>query len=253
MYMYDKKTFKSQEFQLKKTSLDYSEAISLGLIALVVVLLWPTVFVYPIKLLVVFFHEASHGAMAYATGGRVVRMALHADLSGYCVVAGGNAFLVASAGYLGSMLAGAFLLVAARKTAWTPYISQAFSVAMVFVAILFIRPLVSFGQLFAFISAGGFFMLGWKASPWMNRVLLQAIGIASCMKALLDMHAVTFLSPNMPSDATILAEITGIPAFVWGIFWLILGLITLWMLLPYLLRRPRSLYSAEDGVSTGSL
>ena len=253
MNRYGKKILKNKEHKQKNFYIDYSEVISLGLIALVIVLLWPTMFVYPVKLLVVFFHEASHAVMAYATGGRVLQIALNADLSGHCIVAGGNAFLVASAGYLGSMLFGAMLLLLARKSAWTPCISKSFSVVMLFVAILFIRPLVSFGQLFALMSAGGFFLLGWKAPPWMNRVVLQAIGIASCMKALLDMHAVAFLSPNVPSDAAILAEITGIPAFIWGIFWLMLGLITIWMLLPYLLRRPQPAYSDEAELPTSSL
>ena len=43
-------------------------------IYLVVAYLWDTHWVYPLKLIVVFLHEISHGLAALATGGRIVEI-----------------------------------------------------------------------------------------------------------------------------------------------------------------------------------
>ncbi len=75
--------------------------------------------VYPFRLFNTFVHEVGHAVAAVITGGYVESMVVNLDTSGYVIRRGGWTPLVASAGYMGSILAGAALLVAGRKREWT--------------------------------------------------------------------------------------------------------------------------------------
>ena len=66
--------------------------------------LWQTPVVLPLKILVVFLHELSHGLAAVLTGGEIVELSLSAQQGGHAVTRGGSRFLILSAGYLGSLL-----------------------------------------------------------------------------------------------------------------------------------------------------
>ena len=77
-----------------------------------VLLLWNTWIVYPLRLLVVFFHELSHGLAAIVTGGRVIEIQLDPREGGLAVTQGGSPLLIASAGYLGSLIIGGTTLLA---------------------------------------------------------------------------------------------------------------------------------------------
>ncbi len=91
--------------------------------------LWDTWLVTPLKLFVVMLHEVSHGLAAVATGGSIDRIVLTPDLGGACFCGGGDAFLTLSAGYLGSLLWGAALvLIAARSGRRSPWITGAIGV-----------------------------------------------------------------------------------------------------------------------------
>src|SRR5881628_2717733 len=96
--------------------INWKELSALTGLMLAVVLLWNTWFVYPLKVLVVFFHELSHGLMAIATGGSIQEIQVVAQEGGMCVTAGGNRFLILSAGYLGSLVWGGAILVLATRT-----------------------------------------------------------------------------------------------------------------------------------------
>jgi hypothetical protein len=46
---------------------------------LLIMLAWDTVFLYPLKLLVVFFHESSHALATLLTGGSVKELVINKD------------------------------------------------------------------------------------------------------------------------------------------------------------------------------
>ena len=77
----------------------WAEFFGLLAITAAVVFFWNSGIVYPLKILVVFFHELSHGLMAVFTGGSIREIQLFAAQGGLCVTAGGNRFLTLSAGY----------------------------------------------------------------------------------------------------------------------------------------------------------
>jgi len=85
-------------------------------LAVVFVLLFDSIVVYPFRLFVVFLHEVGHGTAAVLTGGRIVSIGISPDEGGVCVTRGGIRFVVLNAGYLGSLLFGAlFLVLGARR------------------------------------------------------------------------------------------------------------------------------------------
>lgn len=74
--------------------------------------------VYPFQLFGTFIHEAGHAIAAVATGGVVHEFVVNPDTSGHVLRQGGHTPLVASAGYLSSVIAGAALLYAGRHRDW---------------------------------------------------------------------------------------------------------------------------------------
>ncbi|HEX3044230.1 MAG TPA: M50 family metallopeptidase, partial [Bacillota bacterium] len=114
----------------------------IGLLGVMLVLLfffWDTPFVYPIKIFVVLLHEISHGIAAMLTGGAIAKILISPDQGGLCYTAGGWRFLVLSAGYLGSMLWGGLILLAAGRTNWDKWISTLMGLCILGVTLLYVR------------------------------------------------------------------------------------------------------------------
>jgi hypothetical protein len=192
--------------------------------AVVIVLLWDTWAIYPLKILVVFFHELSHGLMAILTGGEIDHIELVAQQGGKCFTRGGSRFFVASAGYVGSMVFGGVILALAARTKWDRAFSIALGVILLGVAVVWVRPLVSFG--FGFCALSGLVMLGmgWKLPQAVNDAALKLIGLVSCLYPIPDIKS-DVLDRDVHSDASTIAELTHIPKEVWGVAWIVVALI----------------------------
>ena len=87
--------------------------LQLGLTCLVFYL-WSSPVVQPIKLMVVLFHEISHGMMALFSGGKIISILITADEGGACETEGGSETMIVTAGYLGSMFVGGMILYLSR-------------------------------------------------------------------------------------------------------------------------------------------
>src|SRR6195256_5191495 len=99
------------------------QAITLLVAALISIALWFIPFAeilsYPFRIFVTFIHEGGHAIAALMTGNSVRSLSVATNASGETYTSQGGTFsqmLVASAGYLGSMVYGALLLVLIRKT-----------------------------------------------------------------------------------------------------------------------------------------
>jgi hypothetical protein len=193
-------------------------------IAVAVLLLWRTPLVWPLKILVVFFHELSHGLAAIATGGTIERIEVAAAQGGLCLTRGGSAFVTLSAGYLGSLLWGAAALLAAARSRRDRGLTAALGGVVVLATALWVRPLLSFG--FGFHLAAGLVLIA--AGAWLPEAVCDAIlkvfGVASCLYVVPDIWSDTIARSGMRSDARMLAELTGVPTVVWGAFWLVAAL-----------------------------
>ncbi len=182
-------------------------------------LLWNTPFVYPLKIFVVLLHELSHGVMALATGGTIQRIIVTADQGGLCVCPGRSPFLILSAGYLGSLLWGAAILVAARARGPAPRVAAAvIGVLVLAVTLVYVRN--GFGILFGLAFGAGLILASRKLTIPGNAVLLTALGLTSCLYAILDIKSDVLDRPEVMSDARMLAELTGVPTVVWGVIWI---------------------------------
>ncbi len=190
-------------------------------------LLWGTPFVWPLKILVVFFHELSHGLAAIATGGSVVRIEVVAAQGGLCITRGGNGFLTLSAGYLGSLAWGATALVVATRTRRDRELLLGLGAVIGVATLLWVRPLLSFG--FGFHALAGAALVACAA--WLPEVacdwLLRIFGLASCLYVVPDIYSDTIARSGQISDARLLAEATGVPTVLWGALWIALALVVL--------------------------
>lgn len=73
---------------------------------------------YPFRLFATFIHEAGHALTAAATGATVGEFEVNVDGSGHITRRGGWTLLVAPAGYLATVFAGAAMLFAGRCRKW---------------------------------------------------------------------------------------------------------------------------------------
>jgi hypothetical protein len=195
-------------------------ALELAAIAAAVLLLWRTPVIWPLKVLVVFFHELSHGLAAIATGGAVERIEVVAAQGGLCLTRGGSAFVTLSAGYLGSLLWGAAALLAAARSRRDRGLTTALGAVVVLATVLWVRPLFSFG--FGFHLAAGLVLIA--VGAWLPEavcdIVLKVFGVASCLYVVPDIWSDTIARSGLRSDARMLAELTGIPTVLWGAFWI---------------------------------
>jgi hypothetical protein len=196
--------------------------LALGVLAFI---FWNTIVVYPIKLFVVFLHELSHGIAAIATGGKIVKVEISYLIGGVCYTQGGNAFTIASAGYLGSILLGGLLLVQASRSNHTKILGLFLAVTVILVTIFYIRN--SFGLIFGFSFGAILFILSFFLPSFILEWILKFIGIVSCFYVLIDIKEDLFTTQYRGSDADALQALTGIPSIAWAILWSILAVIAL--------------------------
>ena len=81
--------WKVRAFVWLRRGTQWREVISLVVIMTITLLMWNTWAVYPLKLLVAFFHEFSQGLMALLTGGHITSISFSNDLHGNSAVEGG--------------------------------------------------------------------------------------------------------------------------------------------------------------------
>lgn len=205
----------------------WQDALLLAGVGVALTVLWSTPVVWPLKILVVFFHELSHGLAAIATGGSVVRIEVVAAEGGLCVTRGGSQFLTMSAGYLGSLVWGAAALVVASRTRRDRELLLALGAVVGIATLLWVRPLLSFG--FGFHALAGAALVACAA--WLPEIacdwLLRIFGLASCLYVVPDIWSDTIARSGEISDARLLAGLTGIPTLVWGAVWIILALVVI--------------------------
>jgi hypothetical protein len=198
--------------------------------------LWPTLAVYPLKIFVVFLHELSHAMAGVATGGHVERITLSAAEGGATYVRGGSGFITLSAGYLGSLVWGLLLLLAANaRPARARATLSALAVLTLFATVMFVRSMFGFGFGLMF---GLVLLIASRRLPAAGvRVALTVLGLTSALYAVLDIRDDVLARPSAESDANMLAHMTGIPTVVWGVLWITIALVCCWLVLRRLYER----------------
>lgn len=180
--------------------------------------------VYPLKVLTVFLHELSHGLGAVVTGGEIVSIELTANEGGLCMTRGGSAFVVTSAGYLGSALWGALLMVIGFRTRADRGVVAFLGFCLVLLTLRYVRTV--FGFTYGLVSGAGLVALAWLLPAAVSDLTLKTIGVVSSLYAVWDIGSDTLVRNVPGSDANALGRITGIPGFVWGMVWVIMAAAT---------------------------
>jgi hypothetical protein len=190
---------------------------------------WNSPVLWPVKVLVVLFHELGHAIATWLTGGTVLEIGLSPQVGGHALSSGGNRLAILNAGYLGSLLWGVALLGVARRKGTSRYALGILGAVVFGVALWYVRPFASFGFAFGLIM-GAVLMVGGRLLPvTAAQVVLRALGVFSILYALFDVRDdVFYAGSDVVSDATMLAAATGIPSVVWGAAWLVAGVAVLW-------------------------
>ena len=213
----------------------FKRYIALLLIFIVIVFLWDTLFVYPLKIFVVFMHEVSHGLAAIVTGGKIVEIQVNPQQGGHALTQGGSRFWTLTAGYLGSLLWGGLILLLAARTHFDKAISILIGLGMVAISIGFGES--TFTYLFGIGFGVVLIAIGFFLSETINDWILRVIGVTSCLYAILDIKSDVLDRSHLRSDARMLSEVTGISTEVWGVLWILVAIVlTLWFL--YLAGKP---------------
>ena len=193
-------------------------------------LLWDTRIIYPLKIFVVFLHEVSHGIAAVATGGSIAGIQISSNQGGVCQCGGGIRFITLTAGYLGSLSWGvAMLLVAQAKRIWHLVTLVGLGVLVLTVSLMYIDGGfgVTFGLLFGLALLG----IAKYFPSEIQTMTLTMMGLTSCLYAVWDIKSDVIDRPGIRSDASMLADLTGVPTVLWGVLWIGIGLAVCWWLL----------------------
>lgn len=196
-------------------------------------LLWDTPLVYPIKIFVVMLHELGHALAALVTGGQVVGIQIYPEEGDVTLTQGGWPFVILSAGYLGSLLAGSVLFYLSSRRRGGHGLMIALAILIAASTLLFVRNL--FGVIYGLLAAAALWFSAYRLPTRVNLYIVRFIAVASCLYALLDIRSDLFaLAPSngaVVNDAVALSRLTGIPALIWSVLWL---LISLWVLASFL-------------------
>ena len=225
------------------------QAMTLLAAATISILLWYLPYVgfiaYPFRLFVTFIHEGGHAIAALLTGNSVLSLSVETNASGLTYTTQGGLFsqvFVSSAGYVGSMLFGAFLLILIRKSVKSRLVLASSAILVFILTILFglIKPLfggVGWSSIpFTFVAGTvisvGLFLVARFASTKVTSFLVSFLAVQCILNALYDLKTLFLLSspfgPSVHTDAVNMANATGIPSIFWAVLWIGLALGILW-------------------------
>jgi hypothetical protein len=198
----------------------------------------------PLNFFTTAVHEMGHAAVCLATGGHVAGMTIVSDGAGHgglTFCQGGNPFLYTQSGYLGAAVFGCILIALSQFPRISKSILMAIGLA-IGAAGIFLMPATlfqagMFGQglasmVWALVMGGFLVWSGMKFKPGMANLLLLFLAVQTALNSVTcigDLIALSFGLTGMHafSDASNMADMTGIPAFIWSIFWGVSSLVML--------------------------
>lgn len=188
---------------------------------------------YPFTLLNTHIHEQMHAWAAIVSGGQVDHMLVNDDGSGVTLTAGGFLPLIASAGYVGSMLVGAGLIAAGKTLTHSRQALTLMTVMMAVGSVLWLR-----GELMGLASAV-IWLLAFGFVPrmidkdWL-RFATQFLGLNLCLNSWdAFRHLRVAAAEGVHNDALLMQQAAFLPAQFWAFAWLIGSLVVVFFALRY--------------------
>ena len=191
-----------------------------------VIFFWNSQLLSMFKIFVVMLHEYSHAIGAWLTGGKVLSIGIEMNQSGHTLTMGGSQILITSAGYLGSLLFGLLFLWISKFEKLSRYFTGLLGIFMIFMTLVYMEGNGAFQMIFGIgfgvvITLVGF---GWAPA---SRYILKFLGVLTTLYVFYDMKSDLFLNKFI-NDAKILQQITGIPALLWSIVWVLISSVVLY-------------------------
>jgi hypothetical protein len=218
-----------------KALLQRESRLLLALLALVVLMNVPygRWALYPFTLFSTWVHECCHGLAAIVLGGHVEWLKIHSDGSGLAMTARPVGRLptafVASAGYIGTALFGALLLLL-RRFERAPRIGVVgLGGAIVLSVVFWVRN--PFGIVVLLAIGAALLAAGLKAPKEWSAALYAFLAATCCLNAFTSIQVL--FSPHLQvageatssSDATTVAEALWLPHWFWASSWMALALV----------------------------
>lgn len=230
-----------------------AELRTLALALVASLLVWNAPFgnivLYPFKLLATWLHELSHGVAMTLTGAGFDYVLIYRDTSGLAYaherVGPFGTGVIAAAGYMGTALWGAVLLLltpTARAARRALVLLGLLCIASAFTVVA-ARPDDAFGPWAVGVMGGAFVLLALLPGAW-RLWAVHLVAAQSCINALLDIRVL--LRPTQvvdgqfagQSDAHNMAAVTfgttdTWAVYVWAGIWLVWSLVVLFFALRY--------------------
>lgn len=206
--------------------------LDFGRVALLLLLLggswyfWDSPVLWPLKLLVVMMHESGHALATLLVGGSVDRIHLAANESGLCLsrIPTGvfNQIAVYSAGYVGSAVAGALLLLATFRFQARRWVLGAAGVWLAVMGVLYA------GDAFTLMFCVGTAVVMALCARFLPAGAVDALNLFlaafTALYVLFDLRDDLWNSAvRAQSDAALLAQLTWVPSIVWAALWSLLS------------------------------
>ncbi len=203
-------------------------------IALFSIIFWDSFIIYPIKFFVVILHEISHAIATIITGGVVKSITVTLDLGGITKTNGGNYLIIASAGYLGSLIIGGFLFYSAYNLRTRKITSTILAIIILLCTVGYLKGNIQIflGLIISFL----FYLLPRYFNETVASYFLKFIGLVSCLYVLTDIKNDLITTSIRETDAQAIEFITGIPSLLIGFSWLFISLLVIYFLIKYILK-----------------
>jgi hypothetical protein len=200
---------------------------------------------YPFTLLGTWFHEMAHGIAAILMGGSFKELVIFPDGSGYAQFSYTSLFLggigksiVAAAGPIGPSIAGAAFVMASVNKKTTEWVLYLFSLLLIISALIWVRPIISWGFLIVLIFAVVATLVSLKANERFKTLTLQFLAVQAFISVyqsigyLFSTGATVDGSPNM-SDTQVIADNLFLPYWFWGASILAINIWMIYISLKY--------------------
>lgn len=187
-------------------------------VAFVLLVLWDTFLVKPLRVLVVLLHEIFHALAALITGGGVNTIEVISHRTGLTSLYGGAPVVVYSAGYLGTAFFGALLLGSAYRWPVKRSLYLGIGVLLLVNTLVFVRT--PFGWAYGLVAGLFFVTLFFKEFRY-SAYFMDLIGVMCVVDVVYDVTG--FFLAYSRNDAAILSRTVGLPYYLILSVWTLAG------------------------------
>ena len=206
------------------SSSDRQELFLLSMIAVITLVLWQFKLgrniIRPYYILGVFFHEVGHAVTILMLGGRPLRIKLYPDNSGvtisrYRFFGRFRRSIVSTAGFLGSSIVGAILILASRNPNITNNILIILGIFSLVVTIVWVRKWLGYGFMTMIFWGLIILAIAFRTPPEVQKFMIQFLGIQISMINFLNIWYL-FAYMQGYSDVGKIQNYLFLPYWFWG-------------------------------------